>query len=79
MLTMVEIASTWCGKNTRTRSRNDRRLAMTKGPMMLPYLFLVTVQAHHTSGNRHCVAITVNDGGDCFDLVREKHPHQVSQ
>jgi hypothetical protein len=21
----------------------------------------------------------VNDGGDCFDLVREKHPHQVSQ
>jgi hypothetical protein len=26
---------------------------------MLPYLFLVTVQAHHTSGNRHCVAITL--------------------
>jgi hypothetical protein len=24
-LTMVEIASTWCGKNTRPGSRNDRR------------------------------------------------------
>jgi hypothetical protein len=62
---MVEIAATWCGKNTRPG------LAMTKRLMML-------------RAKTGCFTLLLrgnlaNDGGDCCDLVREKHPPRVSQ